>query len=181
MIKAEGRYGPMVQKIKIKNNIKHNIEELENKIKIVNEKIKPFQKELDLLEKEQNRLKIQEAKQECIWHVVDQIIESLIQNEDVLETTFREATVSYIINQLEDKQLLKKEAFMPYTEIKFKLKPSRKFAQEPYQKFKKHPAWKVLDQTIEDLVENQDMVETTVRKCIVGYIIKRLMEQDLLK
>jgi hypothetical protein len=66
-------------------------------------------------------------------------------------------------------------------EIKVTIKPRRIYAREPYAQFKAHPAWKVLDQVIEDLVENQDLVETTIRKCIVGYIIKRLSEYDLLK
>lgn len=55
------------------------------------------------------------------------------------------------------------------------------YPKEPYAQYKKLAAWKVLSRAIDDLVENQDLVETTVRKCIVGYLIKRLIEFDLLK
>lgn len=67
------------------------------------------------------------------------------------------------------------------TKITVQMKPVRKYAREPYAQYKNHPAWKVLDRAIEDLVENQDLVETTVRKCIIGYLIKRLVAHGLLK
>jgi hypothetical protein len=37
-------------------------------------------------------------------------------------------------------------------------------------------AWKVVDESISDLVANNDIKEMTPRPYIVGYIVKRLME-----
>lgn len=118
-----------------------------------------------------------------IWYVMDCTIDELIEKEDIIETTFREATLTYLIDQLYYDGLLTEKSLvrMPKEkQIIVTMKPKRKYAREPYAQFKELKAWKVVDRAIEDLVENQDMVETTVRKCIVGYILKRLAENDLL-
>jgi hypothetical protein len=36
------------------------------------------------------------------------------------------------------------------------------------------PVWKLVDKAINDLVENKDLVETTRRDYIVGYICEKL-------
>jgi hypothetical protein len=36
----------------------------------------------------------------------------------------------------------------------------------------------VVDESIEDLVENGDIIENTLREYIVGYIVKKLAEAD---
>jgi len=118
-----------------------------------------------------------------IWYVMDHAIDELIDREDIIETTFREATLTYLIDQLYYNGLLTQKSLLRMPQEKqiiVTMKPKRKYAREPYAQFKELKAWKVVDQAIEDLVENQDMVETTVRKCIVGYILKRLSENELL-
>lgn len=49
-----------------------------------------------------------------------------------------------------------------------------------YDRFKSHPAWRVIDVTIDSLVNNTDLVETTARECIVGYIVEQLDQRGLL-
>lgn len=118
-----------------------------------------------------------------VWYVMDHAIDELIEREDIIETTFREATLTYLIDQLYYDGLLTQKSLLRMPQEKqiiVTVKPKRKYAREPYAQFKKLKAWKVVDRAIEDLVENQDMIETTVRKCIVGYILKRLSENELL-
>lgn len=118
-----------------------------------------------------------------VWYVMDHAIDELIAQGDIIETTFREATLTYLIDKLYYDGLLTEKSLvrMPREkQIIVTMKPKRKYAREPYAQFKELKAWKVVDRAIEDLVENQDMVEATVRKCIVGYILKRLSENELL-
>lgn len=44
------------------------------------------------------------------------------------------------------------------------------------QKFQGTRLWEVVDAALDDLVENQDIQETTRREYIVGYLVKRLLE-----
>jgi hypothetical protein len=44
----------------------------------------------------------------------------------------------------------------------------------PYDMLKGTPVWKIVDRCVADLVENNDLVETTRREYIVGYICKKL-------
>jgi len=44
----------------------------------------------------------------------------------------------------------------------------------PYQDLENHPCWPILEQTLKDLVENQDLEETTHRHDIVGYQLAAL-------
>ena len=46
--------------------------------------------------------------------------------------------------------------------------------KRPYDQYKKLKAWKILEQVFEDLVENNDIKETTDRYYIIGYILKNL-------
>ena len=46
----------------------------------------------------------------------------------------------------------------------------------PYRKYENTELWKMVDQIIDDLVENQDLEETTAREYIVGYFCKHLEE-----
>jgi hypothetical protein len=47
-----------------------------------------------------------------------------------------------------------------------------------YSEFEGSRAWEVVDQAISDLVENQDLEETTARRYIVGYTVRALSEAD---
>jgi hypothetical protein len=51
----------------------------------------------------------------------------------------------------------------------------------PYKKFQATEAWKIVDHAIEELVENKDLTETTARRYIVGFILKQLDDNKLLK
>jgi hypothetical protein len=44
----------------------------------------------------------------------------------------------------------------------------------PYEAQRETPVWKIVDRAINDLVDNKDIVETTHRDYIVGYICKKL-------
>lgn len=50
----------------------------------------------------------------------------------------------------------------------------------PYQKFATTIAWKVIDESVSDLVANNDIKEMTPRPYVVGYIVKRLIESGIL-
>ncbi len=44
----------------------------------------------------------------------------------------------------------------------------------PYEAYRGTPTWNIVEKAIDDLVENEDLVETTGRDYIVGYICKKL-------
>jgi hypothetical protein len=44
----------------------------------------------------------------------------------------------------------------------------------PYKEFVDTPIWLALDEAISDLVDNNDIKETTARRYIVGYLCKKL-------
>jgi len=44
----------------------------------------------------------------------------------------------------------------------------------PYETQKGTPVWRIVDNAINDLVKNKDLVETTHRDYIVGYICEKL-------
>ena len=50
----------------------------------------------------------------------------------------------------------------------------------PYKKFEFTARWDVINRTIEDLVENKDIQETTDRKYIVGYLCKALFDAGVI-
>jgi hypothetical protein len=50
----------------------------------------------------------------------------------------------------------------------------------PYQEYQDLEVWKVLEKGIKDLQANGDVVETTARPYIVGYLSKLLVESGLL-
>lgn len=50
----------------------------------------------------------------------------------------------------------------------------------PYYKYKQLKAWHVIEGAITDLVDNQDLKESTNRDYIIGYIIKCLDNKQLL-
>jgi hypothetical protein len=56
-----------------------------------------------------------------------------------------------------------------------------KFKEFPYKKLQATKAWSIVDGAIEQLVENKDLVETTARRYIVGFILKQLNDNKLLK
>ena len=44
----------------------------------------------------------------------------------------------------------------------------------PYDRYRNTELWRKVEEAIHDLVENQDISETTRREYIVGYICKKL-------
>lgn len=44
----------------------------------------------------------------------------------------------------------------------------------PYERYEGSPIWLSLEKAIADLVENQDIEETTRREYIVGYLIQKV-------
>lgn len=50
----------------------------------------------------------------------------------------------------------------------------------PYDIYKNLDEWHAIENAIADLVDNQDLVESTNRDYIVGYIIKCLDDKQLL-
>lgn len=51
----------------------------------------------------------------------------------------------------------------------------------PYKKFQTTKAWNVVESAIKELAANNDIVETTDRSYIVGFILKQLDGKKLLK
>jgi hypothetical protein len=54
------------------------------------------------------------------------------------------------------------------------------FRPTVYRAFESSPAWTVIDEAISELVENQDLVEGTLRHYLVGYLVNALTEAGLL-
>ena len=52
--------------------------------------------------------------------------------------------------------------------------------EHPYRQYKNHPAWGVLVESIEKLVNNADLAEKTDRAYIVGLIIQDLDQNGYL-
>lgn len=50
--------------------------------------------------------------------------------------------------------------------------------KHPYTEYESTQLWQILDQGITDLVENNDLKETTSRVYIVGYLCKLLTENQ---
>lgn len=48
----------------------------------------------------------------------------------------------------------------------------------PYERYENTELWKIIDQALDELVENQDIEEITKREYIVGYICKKLIEKE---
>ena len=49
----------------------------------------------------------------------------------------------------------------------------------PYKEFEGKRLWAVIDEAVEDLVDNRDIMETTHRNYIVGYLCKKIEEGGL--
>jgi hypothetical protein len=50
-------------------------------------------------------------------------------------------------------------------------------SKHPYEEFESSRVWKILDKAIGELVENNDIKETTRRAHIVGYLCKKLLPE----
>ena len=50
-----------------------------------------------------------------------------------------------------------------------------------YKEYRKLKAWKIIEKALEELEENQDIKITTMRDLVIGYIVKGLERNDLLK
>ena len=46
----------------------------------------------------------------------------------------------------------------------------------PYDQYKENPAWPVVEEALNELVDNQDIVFQTVPDYVIGYIVKKLEE-----
>jgi len=57
---------------------------------------------------------------------------------------------------------------------KTKSKPVELLESHPYKQYEDLPEWKILWNSIDDLVKNADLTETTNRSYIVGYLVKQL-------
>ncbi|HXH71038.1 MAG TPA: hypothetical protein VNI60_11970 [Pyrinomonadaceae bacterium] len=51
----------------------------------------------------------------------------------------------------------------------------------PYKKFQNTKVWQVVEQSIFDLEENQDLKLLTIKEYIIGFICKKLDDNKLLK
>lgn len=49
----------------------------------------------------------------------------------------------------------------------------------PYENYKSHALWKVIEKAIAELVGNQDMLEKTKRDYIVGYLVEKIVESQV--
>jgi hypothetical protein len=47
----------------------------------------------------------------------------------------------------------------------------------PYTHLEGTPLWAAVNAAIEDLVENRDLVETTARDYIVGYLCQKIIQE----
>ncbi|WP_180955317.1 hypothetical protein [Peribacillus deserti] len=50
--------------------------------------------------------------------------------------------------------------------------------KHPYKEIEEHWTWEVIFRGIGDLVENKDLIETTNREYIVGYLCKLIREAE---
>jgi hypothetical protein len=53
------------------------------------------------------------------------------------------------------------------------------YGEGVYLEYRDCDAWDVVDRAINDLIGNQDLEETTVHQLVVGYIVKALVEAEL--
>tara|TARA_R110002050_G_scaffold44262_1_gene105506 strand:+ start:5675 stop:5845 length:171 start_codon:yes stop_codon:yes gene_type:complete len=51
----------------------------------------------------------------------------------------------------------------------------------PYKELEKLKAWKIVNDSIKDLEDNQDIILQTQESYVVGYILKNLYEKEFLK
>ena len=49
--------------------------------------------------------------------------------------------------------------------------------KHPYSKFEDTQLWKLVDKTVNDLIENQDIELTTRKEYVIGYICKAISEK----
>jgi len=56
-------------------------------------------------------------------------------------------------------------------------KPAPLSKSHPYKKYEATPEWKVLWESIDDLVKNKDVTETTDRSYVVGYLVQQLQHK----
>ncbi|GEM_PF-7122296 len=52
--------------------------------------------------------------------------------------------------------------------------PATLSKSHPYKKYEATPEWKALWESMDDLVKNKDVTETTDRSYIVGYLVQQL-------
>ncbi|WP_078410753.1 hypothetical protein [Priestia abyssalis] len=55
-------------------------------------------------------------------------------------------------------------------------KGGTQYMSHPYEQFEGTPLWETINKGIDDLVENNDIEETTRREYIVGYLCKLINE-----
>ncbi|HZW61427.1 MAG TPA: hypothetical protein VFF04_04320 [Candidatus Babeliales bacterium] len=126
----------------------------------------------------EGKYKLEALKKTQIWDVLNQCIEQLIETKKIIETTARQNTLTYLIGDLRRNNLLSTSSLNESTGIKI-VRP-RKCTKKSYEKFKKHSAWRILNKSIEDLIENRDLTELVWRRYILGYIINQLLKCKLI-
>ena len=50
--------------------------------------------------------------------------------------------------------------------------------KHPYSEYEKTDLWEIITKSIDDLIENQDIVLTTPKEYVIGYICKMLTEKS---
>ena len=46
----------------------------------------------------------------------------------------------------------------------------------PYDTYKKNPLWNIIEEGLTDLVDNQDIIIQTVPDYVIGYFVKKLVD-----
>lgn len=52
--------------------------------------------------------------------------------------------------------------------------------QSPYENYKKSNVWNIIKKALKDLEENKDIEITTRDEYIIGYIVKSLIENNII-
>lgn len=125
----------------------------------------------------EGKYKLEALKKTQIWDILDQCIEQLIEKKKIIENTARQNTVTYLIGDLRRNNLLSPKALNDATGIKI-TRPN-KYTKKRCEKLKKSSAWRIINKSLEDLIENRDLTELVWRPYILGYIVKQLLEYKL--
>ncbi len=46
----------------------------------------------------------------------------------------------------------------------------------PYKDLIDHPLWSVIDKALDDLIKNKDVLVSTPRKYVIGYLLQSILE-----
>jgi len=51
------------------------------------------------------------------------------------------------------------------------------YDKNKYQKYRNTKSWKVLEEAIDELIENQDLIITTKKEYVIGYLCEKYVSQ----